>query len=282
MHDWTKMVNREFMYEREYFNMVQAIQKSIQIVHETAKQKFTDISAVIDHRENLGIIQNFMGDKVKFQHVLVSFLSSNLRFTGRNDKITMFVKVIQSQPVYSRSHNDKLKKAILKRMSERPDAEEINRIVASVNKKYKPSDSEIENQHIHLQLIIKNTALDKPEEEIKKLFQRKLGQERAQDFDIDLHMYNKIVENIGGEVEVKRKPEEGGEFILNFKTTSGSKKKAILSENFGPNDQSMLNFEFISASRNSSLKNYIEKQQVEDLLEIKQSPQMVRFKTVSM
>ena len=80
-----------------YFNLGQTIQEAFQIIVSQANNKNIELKAQLDDKANLDLIIEVFGDKKRLLKILNNFLTESLKFTNQNDKITIEVKVVETQ-----------------------------------------------------------------------------------------------------------------------------------------------------------------------------------------
>jgi signal transduction histidine kinase len=95
--DLAKLENNSFNLSQDYFNLGKTIYQAFQILISSANQNEIQLAAQIDSESNMCMINAVFGDQRRFLQILLNFLSNSLKFTNQNGKITVHIKILDSQ-----------------------------------------------------------------------------------------------------------------------------------------------------------------------------------------
>ena len=107
--DMAKLENNAFTLQEEYFSLPEAIHQTFQICATSAKIKGVTFNACITRLKDLDLVQTLMGDKARYQQILMNFISNSLKFTPKGGSITVQIDIQESTEIQSQSSTIKPK-----------------------------------------------------------------------------------------------------------------------------------------------------------------------------
>ena len=152
------------------------------IVDQANKNKII-LRAEIDDENNLELIKNLFGDRQRYIQIFMNFLSNAMKFTDNGGTITVKIKVVDHQPVNTEDNPE---------------------------------------MYVNLQICIIDTGIGMTEEGLKKMFTNfgKLqdsSNRNTTGTGLGLSICKKIIEKMGGSVEVFSQLGVGTEFQIRIK-----------------------------------------------------------------
>ena len=89
--DLAKMENSKFNFNNEYFDLIETIHDTLEIMLFQANQKQIEFEVIIDKKQNLGLFHQIFGDSSRIRQILINFISNSLKFTPINGKVTIMI-----------------------------------------------------------------------------------------------------------------------------------------------------------------------------------------------
>ena len=139
--DLTKLQNCKFELHNEPFNLLAAIKKSFDIVHNVANQRNIELRAVIEKECHLGLIQSILGDERRYQQILLNFLSNSLKFTNAGGCVSVLIRILDTQK--RQTNREKQKQTVKKMLSGESKSKELQRLMRQQSKIVGKSAQEI-------------------------------------------------------------------------------------------------------------------------------------------
>ena len=97
--DLAKIENNSFNISSEYFDLGALIFEALQMMAFKAEDSGIALTAEIDEKKNLGLIENIHGDQRRFVQILLNFLSNALKFTNRGGTVSVKLSVLDKQEI---------------------------------------------------------------------------------------------------------------------------------------------------------------------------------------
>ena len=94
--DMAKLENKAFSLQEEYFSLPETIFQTLQICLTSAKKKGITLNACITRQIDLELVHMVMGDKARYQQILMNFISNSLKFTPEGGSITVQIDIQES------------------------------------------------------------------------------------------------------------------------------------------------------------------------------------------
>lgn len=154
----------------------------------TANKNQINFKAEIDDIINMEMIKKIFGDKQRFMQILMNFLSNAMKFTNKGGTITVAIKVIDQQLV---------------------NEFDTDKVEAEV--------------YVNLQISIIDTGIGISKENLGKLFLdfgklNDTANRNVTGTGLGLSICKRIIEKMGGSVNVVSKEGVGTEFKIHIKT----------------------------------------------------------------
>lgn len=97
--DLAQMENSTFKLNKGYFSFFDVIQKAFGVLgHVAAKKDVTFVTAPVTEEE-ASCYKGVYGDQNRFLQVLINFLSNSLKFSNKNSRIVIHLKMLENQTI---------------------------------------------------------------------------------------------------------------------------------------------------------------------------------------
>ena len=202
--DQAKMDKNQFKLDIEYFNLLDTIHQVFEIMMILAHEYGVELYAQIDDPKNLKYLKLFRGDKRRYIQIFLNFLSNAVKFTDRGGSVTLRISIVETQEMEVEDVSDE-------------ENQEINSSFLRGN--------HFNNYYLSLKMEVIDTGIGISEENVQKLFLdfNKLDDSSKRNktgTGLGLSVCKKIVEQMGGSVNVNSVLNKGTTFKFNLATKS--------------------------------------------------------------
>ena len=241
--DLAKLENHSFTLTQEYFSLSQVVFEAFQMMLFTANESGIMMVAEVDSYTSLDMIHSIHGDQRRYLQILLNFISNSLKFTNKDGQIRVSLRILDNQPI-----NNSPKKSLDNINAYGTPKKNLSE--TKLNSEYQFKDyfnqavSNNSDMHfINLEISVTDTGVGISEEGLSNLFidfhrlEENLDRNKA-GTGLGLSICKKIIEQMGGSVDVRSELDVGTSFIIKLKTKCKMKETILEQQPFNEGSHS--------------------------------------------